>query len=407
MLRIAITLVALLAGIAIATAFPELPQRLRAAVGSEARHGGGTEAKQKQEGPGAEDKAGVVKLSAEQIASSGIDVARAGPGVLTRRIVTAGTIIPHADRTARVSVKLSATVAELRKKIGDPVTAGEVLAVLESREVADAKSEYLAARLNDELQQDLFARDKALWEARTASEQQFIRSRNQAAQTRMRLDIARQKLVALGIEEKEITGLPRQTAEMLHRQEVRSPMTGRVVERKVDLGSAVGRDNLETELFVIVNLDRVWVELAVSPGDLPTVKEGQTVTVTARGLAEKEGKVMFISPLLDKETRSARVVAELDNAEGTWRPGSFVSAAITVDRETVPLAAPAAAIQNLDNQKIVFVRTEEGFEKRAVRLGRTDNRWTELLTGVESGEPIAVANTFLLKSELLKAQTED
>jgi len=407
MLRIAITLVALLAGIAIATAFPELSQRLRAAVGSEARHGGGTEVKQKQEGPGAEDKAGVVKLSAEQIASSGIDVARAGPGVLTRRIVTAGTIIPHADRIARVSVKLSATVAELRKKIGDPVTAGEVLAVLESREVADAKSEYLAARLNDELQQDLFARDKALWEARTASEQQFIRSRNQAAQTRMRLDIARQKLVALGIEEREITGLPRQTAEMLHRQEVRSPMTGRVVERKVDLGSAVGRDNLETELFVIVNLDRVWVELAVSPGDLPTVKEGQTVTVTARGLAEKEGKVMFISPLFDKETRSARVVAELDNAEGTWRPGSFVSASITVELETVRLAAPAAAIQNLDNQKIVFVRTEEGFEKRAVRLGRTDNRWIELLTGVESGEHIAVANTFLLKSELLKAQTED
>ena len=206
MLRVAMILVALLAGIAIATAFPELPQRLRATVGSEARHSGGTEAKQKQEGPGAEDKAATVKLSAEQIASSGIDVARAGPGVLTRRIVTAGTIIPHADRTARVSVKLSATVAELRKKIGDPVTAGEVLAVLESREVADAKSEYLAARLNDELQQDLFARDKALWEARTASEQQFIRSRNQAAQTRMRLDIARQKLVALGIEEKEARG---------------------------------------------------------------------------------------------------------------------------------------------------------------------------------------------------------
>ena len=407
MLRVAMILVALLAGIAIATAFPELPQRLRATVGSEARQGGGAEAKQKQEGPGAEDKAAIVKLSAEQIASSGIDVARAGPGVLTRRIVTAGTIIPHADRIARVSVKLSATAAELRKKIGDPVTAGEVLAVLESREVADAKSEYLAARLNDELQQDLFARDKALWEARTASEQQFIRSRNQAAQTRMRLDIARQKLVALGIEEKEIAGLPRQTAEMLHRQEVRSPMTGRVVERKVDLGSAVGRDNLETELFVIVNLDRVWVELAVSPGDLPTVKEGQTVTVTARGLAEKEGKVTFISPFFDKETRSARVVAELDNAEGTWRPGSFVSASITVELETVRLAAPAAAIQTLDNQKIVFVRTEEGFEKRAVRLGRTDNRWIELLTGVESGEPIAVANTFLLKSELLKAQTED
>src|SRR5262249_38596751 len=160
-----------------------------------------------------------------------------------------------------------------------------VLAVLESREVADAKSEYLAARLSDELQQDLFARDKALFERAVASEQQFIRSRNQAAQTRMRLDISRQKLVALGVGEGEVAALPTQS-EAAHRlQDIRSPIGGRVVERKVDLGTAVGRDNLETELFVIVDLDRVWVELAVSPGDLPVIKEGQAVAVSARGIA--------------------------------------------------------------------------------------------------------------------------
>jgi membrane fusion protein, heavy metal efflux system len=61
---------------------------------------------------------------------------------------------------------LSSIVAELRKNIGDPVEKNEVLAILESREVADAKSEYLAARLTNELQQDLFERDKALWDKR-------------------------------------------------------------------------------------------------------------------------------------------------------------------------------------------------------------------------------------------------
>ncbi len=64
-------------------------------------------------------------------------------------------------------------------------------------------------------------------------------------------------------------------------------MSGRVVERKVDLGTVVGRDNLETELFVIVDLERVWVDLAVSPADLPLVKEGQTVAVTTRGINGK------------------------------------------------------------------------------------------------------------------------
>src|SRR6202035_5799140 len=94
----------------------------------------------------------------------------------------------------------------------------------------------------------------------------------------------------------------------LRRQEVLSPMAGHVVDRKVDLGSAVGRDNLETELFTIADLERVWVELAVSPTDLPLVKEGQTVTVAAHGLTNRAvGKLVFISPMLDRDTHTARV----------------------------------------------------------------------------------------------------
>ncbi len=155
----------------------------------------------------------------------------------------------------------------------------------------------------------------------------------------MKLDIARQKLLALGLTEKDIAALPDEPEASLRRQEVRSPMAGRVVERKVDLGMAVGRDNLETELFAIIDLDRVWVELTISPADLPVVKEGQPVSIGARGLAEKtEGKIVFISPLLDKETRSARVVAEISNMEDKWRPGSFVTAAIFREAPGFPRA---------------------------------------------------------------------
>jgi cobalt-zinc-cadmium efflux system membrane fusion protein len=82
------------------------------------------------------------------------------------------------------------------------------VAILESRDVADAKSEYLAARLTNDLQQDLFERDKALWDKKISIEQQFLRSRNQAANAKMRFDIARQKLFALGLTEVEIAALP-------------------------------------------------------------------------------------------------------------------------------------------------------------------------------------------------------
>src|SRR5215204_1216166 len=273
--RIFVLIVVLVIGIAAASLIPGLSQGVRFVTGFGSGGVASGPRQEKPTGEPSEEKDGSIKLTEEQITAAGVDLAAVQAGTLARRIVVPGTIVPSADRIARVAVKLSGTVAELRKRLGDPVAKDEVLAILESREVADAKSEYLAARLTNELQQDLFARDKALWERGVSSEQQFIRSRNQAAQTRMRLDIGRQKLVALGVGEGEIAALPKQPEAALRRQDVRSPIGGRVAERKVDLGTAVGRDNLETELFVIIDLDRVWVELAVSPGDLPAVKEGQ------------------------------------------------------------------------------------------------------------------------------------
>jgi cobalt-zinc-cadmium efflux system membrane fusion protein len=319
-----------------------------------------------------------------------------------------GTIVASADRIARVPVRLPGTVAELRKRPGDMVAKDEILAVFESRELAEAKSEYLAARLTDELQQDLFGRDKILWEQRLSSEQQFIRARNLALQTKMRLDTTRQKLLALGLQAGEIESIPRLPEALLRRLEVRSPMAGRIVERKVDTGAVVGRDSLETELFVIVDLTRVWVELALSPADLPVIKEGQSVEITARGITNKAtGQVIFINPLLDKASRSARVMVEIANEGDMWRPGTFVTAAITVDEHAVPLAVPVGAVQSIGAEKIVFVRNAEGFVKRPVVTGRTDDRRIEIVSGLQQGERVAATNTFLLKAELLKSQSED
>src|SRR5712671_2246738 len=299
----ALCIVALAAGVSVASFVPGVSQWLRSVVGLAPGPGTAETVARKPEPrtsrAGSADEPGLISLTEDQITAAHIDLANVREGALARRIKVPGTVVPHADRIARVSVKLSATVAELRKKIGDLVAKDEILAILESREVADAKSEYLAARLTDELQQDLFQRDKMLWDKRVSNEQQFLRSRNAAAQTRMRLDIARQKLLALGLAQKEIAALPEEPEGSLRRQTIRSPITGRVVERKVDLGTAVGRDNLETELFMIVDLDRVWVQLAITPADLPAIKEGQPVSISTRSITEKvDGKIVFISPLL-------------------------------------------------------------------------------------------------------------
>ncbi len=416
--RLAIGVLAAGCGITVASLIPEIPQAVRYAVelvtGAEpvraVETGGGAEQRKSKGDSGVEisEERATIRLTEEQIETSGIELAAVQDGTLVRRIVVPGTIVPDADRIARVSVKLSATVAELRKKLGDTVEKGEVIAVLESREVANAKSECLAARLNNDLQRNLYERDKILWDRHIIAEQIVLRSQGAAAQAKINLDIARQKLFALGVTESEVAALPDEPGTALRRQEVRAPISGRVVDRKVDLGAVVGRDNLETELFTVADLDRVWVELAVGPTDLPRVAEGQTVSIAAHGFSKRAvGKVVFIGPILDKETHSARVVAEIANPDGNWRPGSLVQAAIAIEQRSAALAVPASAIQTMGKARVVFVRTPNGFERRPVRLGDGDDRLFEVLSGVREGETIAVSNTFALKAEFLKSLAED
>jgi cobalt-zinc-cadmium efflux system membrane fusion protein len=101
------------------------------------------------------------------------------------------------------------------------------------------------------------------------------------------------------------------------------------------------------------------------------------------------------------------VVAEIANPDGNWRPGSLVHAAVAIEERPAALAVPASAIQTIGKTRIVFVRTQDGFERRPVTLGDGDDRLLEVLSGVREGETIAVSNTFVLKAELLKSLAED
>ncbi len=138
------------------------------------------------------------------------------------------------------------------------------------------------------------------------------------------------------------------------------------------------------------------------------VKEGQSVAISTRGQPENStASVVFVSPLLDKDTRTARVAAAIENADGHWRPGSFVTAAIAIEERAAPVVAPFSAVQTVEGNKAVFVRTKDGFEKRDVVLGQRDGQSVEIVSGLEAGETIAVSNTFSLKAELSKPGDED
>jgi cobalt-zinc-cadmium efflux system membrane fusion protein len=371
---------------------------------------------EKPAGEKAEDHAaeGQIKMSAEQAAAQEITTAPVQGGTLSRHLMAPGTITPDTDRIARVPARVVGTVAEMLKRLGDPVKKGEVVAVLDSREVADAKREYLTALVNTELQKTNYDRQQALWDKRISAEATFLQARATYSETQLRVNLARQKLSALGLNADEVAAAakkdettPNQSS--LRRYELRSPLTGRVVERKVDVGTAVGKEGDPADLYTVADLATVWVELAVPTTDLAKVKEGAEVLIAPRDEdagQRAKGKIIFVSPLLNAETRSARVIAALPNQDFSWRPGTFVSAEIQVGQDSAKAKVPRDALQSMGGEKVAFVRNADGFERRDVKTGKSDDESVEVVSGLEPGEEIAVKNTFLLKAELGKGEAE-
>lgn len=353
---------------------------------------------------------GVIEMSAERVAAARITVEPVGRAAVTRRLSVPGVVIPDAARQARVPAQVVGTVAEMRKRIGDAAARGEVIAVISSREVADAKSEYLAAVVNLDLQRTLYERSAALWEKRVTPEQQFLQVKATFAQAQLRVDLARQKLSSLGLDAKVVAqeakeDVTSQGPSRLRTYEVRSPIAGRVVERKVDVGAPVGKEGDASELYVISDLTGIWVDLSVPLGDIDAVKEAQKVKI---GHADKsaEGTIVFVSPVVNAETRSARVIAAFDNKELSWRPGTFVNAEIALGQQDVAVRVPRTSLQTIEGKTVVFVRTAVGFEKREVTLGKSDADAVEVTSGLDAGTAIAVSNTFVLKADLGKSEAE-
>lgn len=191
--------------------------------------------------------------------------------------------------------------------------------------------------------------------------------------------------------------------ESLQTYPVGSPLAGVVTMRNANPGEQSG----DKMLFTVADLSSVWVELSLFPRDVAKVRVGQTVRVqSAEAGLQEDGKVVYVAPLgsSSSQTLTARVL--LDNSDRKWAPGLYVTADVTLAESQVALAIRSEAVQTMEDGSVVFVRGNEGFEPRPVKLGRSDGELTEILEGVKTGETYVAANSFILKAELGKGSAE-
>ena len=181
---------------------------------------------------------------------------------------------------------------------------------------------------------------------------------------------------------------------------MRSPIAGTVLEQHFALG-----ENVEAgePLFLVVDLDHVWVDLDLPQDALSNTREGQSVRICGASdpSLAADGEISFISPVIHEQKRTALARVVLPNTDGRWRPGTFVSAVLADEEELASILVPNDAVQTLDGKPVVFEVTGEIARPREVVLGRSDEASVELLSGLSPGATFVSAGAFDLKAKLV------
>ncbi len=212
------------------------------------------------------------------------------------------------------------------------------------------------------------------------------------------LDAARERLhIHFGMSHEQIAQIEQQ--ETAHEtMDFLSPISGTVISKEIQEGDYVNEGTL---LYQLADLSRVWIYLDVYEQDVADIRLGHSVRITADSYPDEvfTGKVTFIDPVINSETRTVRVRTEFENPAGKLKPGMYVQAEIHVPSRHV-LSIPSTAVLFTGKRNIVWVEISNNvFEPRDVALGTSSGSSVEVLSGIRAGESIVTSGSFLIESE--------
>lgn len=455
---------------------------------------------------GHDHKENFVLITPEEMAEFNIKVETAGSGKLETYINLSGEIVVNADRLAHIVPRVTGVVREVRSNLGDIVQAGEIMAILESSELAEAKTEYfqrnkqleisetdlsqvqtihdntqillqllkttpvpetgskkadillfkalpdietvlsktegldmgenrrllISTYTNFLLTRETYKREKKLYEKKISSQSDYLLAesnyksaqatyaanfdevsfsiKRQLLEKSRAVEVARTSLWAaerhlhvLGIPEKEIQILAdgEEHDSKVAMVEISAPITGTVIEKHIAFGEMLKKD---AHAFVLADLNSVWVDFRVYQKSMPLIRKGLEVVISAgQGAPDAKGAISYVRSLVGEETRTTLARVVLLNPDGLWRPGLFVTGKVATGEISVPLVVPKTALQTIEGQTVVFIKTDEGFLSQPVTTGRTSETYIEVLSGITPGQQYVVKGGFTLKAQLSKS----
>jgi cobalt-zinc-cadmium efflux system membrane fusion protein len=371
---------------------------------TEEKGGALDEQKEKKAGHAGHEETGTVTMAVEVQKQNGVVVAAVKKQRMTGVISVTGKVEANADRIAHVSPRISGKVVSVGASLGDSVSAGQSLATLDSVELGEALNRYNQSKTKLALAQSNMERIKTLVDKKIAARKDILLAETdfKTAQTELHTDEERLSLYGISISELKGEGHKRPLLP------VRSPIGGTITEKHAIVGEL---SDPSKSLYTVADLSNVWVMVDINEKDLAKVHKGQAAIVTIGAFPDLKlkGRITYIADLVDQGTRTVKARIEVANPGRKMKPEMFATVELALAGDALHiLAVPEDALQELEGKKVVFVaENATEFAARPVQTGRSAGGLVEIVSGLKEGENYAVKGSFILKSEIKKAEMKD
>lgn len=342
---------------------------------------------------------GMVRISEIGLERSGIRTEPVRLEQLVGGIDVPAEIQLNPDRTAHVTPMVAGQIDQVHASLGDSVEANQTLVTMRSVALGEARSSVANARAAVEVARANFIRQEELKREGIGSQRAYLEAQGELRSAESDLSASSERLQVYGGRK----GAGSKTT-------IRSPLGGTVIERHATAGEVISEGS---SLFMVSDLGRVWVVGRVYEQDVAAARIGAPAVVSLQAYPGKEweGEVSYVSHTLDPHSRTLAIRVELDNPDGTLRPGLFGKISLSPDGDGARQVAviSKSAVQRVDGQALLFVATDEPgvFRPAVVTLGAQAQGKVEVRDGVVEGDEIVVSGAFTLKSELLRGRLSE
>ncbi|MDP3654437.1 MAG: efflux RND transporter periplasmic adaptor subunit [Rhodoferax sp.] len=350
-----------------------------------------------KEEAGKEEKG--LKLTAEEQARAGIKLEEVNSRTFEDFVSVTATIRPNQDRIAKIAPRVEGRIVSVSANLGDNVSAGQSLAIMDSLAIGEAQSALLRAQSSERVAQADFKRAESLSAEEIIPQKELLRSRGELERASAESRAASDRLRLLG-GSASASGRAQSTFALT------APFAGTVIQKKATIGEL---GSPADAVFTIADLSKVWIEANLTDQLLSKVKTGAAATVTVGAYPGERfsGRVAYIANVLDKDSRTIAARIEVPNKDGRLKPEMFATANIATGGQLEAISVPDGAILLLQGQPTVFVSEGGGFQPRAIETGEKISGRTVIKSGLQPKEQVVAAGAYALKARMLKSQIGD